>query len=338
MSRASRRDRLVYLRSHPFLFALLSATRFAPTVRFGRTVLVHGTDGYVDGLTRVRLDRTAPGSTGGIARAAGGTGVVFDEEGPGHRVTRRSVGQTLRGAPVWREVLRQRLRPLATGGTVDVVRVAVELTGATAAALLGVGADPVHLAETARRAAADAARDHLSRRGRPQRTDAARELVALAGSERGAMLTVAAVNTMVSALPRAVAWCADDGLWPQVGGGLVDELLRVLAPSPILPRVAAEDGIVGGRPVRSGDRLILVARHAVRAHRKGPSTVDPAPPRVAQLVFGAGAHACPGARLAREQLGDALAAFAAHRPVVVGARVDRAAALPGWSTLTVRAG
>jgi cytochrome P450 len=119
---------------------------------------------------------------------------------------------------------------------------------------------------------------------------------------------------------------------------LVDELLRVLAPSPLLPRVAAAEGTVDGRRVRKGDRLILVARHAARAHRRGPSIVDPAPPRVAQLVFGAGPHACPGARLAREQLADALTAFAPYRPVVVRARVDRVAALPGWSTVEVRAG
>jgi cytochrome P450 len=58
---------------------------------------------------------------------------------------------------------------------------------------------------------------------------------------------------------------------------------------------------------------------------------------VAQLVFGAGAHACPGARLARAQLDDTLAALAPHRPTVVRARVDRGAALPGWRSLTVRA-
>jgi cytochrome P450 len=332
----------VYLRSHPLLFALLSATRIAGSVRIGRTVLVHGTDAYLDGLTGIRLDRTAPGSTGGIARAAGGTGVVFDESGPEHRTTRRSVARALGGAhlaPVWQDVLRRGLRPLSHGGTVDVVRMAVEMTGATAAALLGVDADPVRLADTARRAAADAARDHLSRRRRPRRTEAARELVDLAGSERGAMIAVAAVNTMVSALPRAVAWCADDTLWDDAHHPvLVDELLRVLAPSPLLPRVAAEDGSVAGRRVRRGDRLVLVARHAARAHRAGPSVADPAPARVAHLVFGAGPHACPGARLARAQLADALAALAPHRPVVVRARVDRTAALPGWSSLEVRAG
>jgi cytochrome P450 len=148
---------------------------------------------------------------------------------------------------------------------------------------------------------------------------------------------------MTAALPRAVVWCATDGLWPAAADphtrpALVDELLRVLAPAPLLPRVAAADGLVAGRAVRRGDRLILVTRHAADAHRAGPDPASPAPPQVSQLVFGAGPHACPGARLARAQLADALAAFAAHRPVVTRTKVDRTAALPGWSTVEVRAG
>ena len=38
------------------------------------------------------------------------------------------------------------------------------------------------------------------------------------------------------------------------------------------------------------------------------------------------------------QLADALAALAAHRPVVTKIRVDRGSALPGWRSLVVAAG
>jgi cytochrome P450 len=157
------------------------------------------------------------------------------------------------------------------------------------------------------------------------------------------VVAVAAVNTTVAGMPRAVAWCADGLLWTDAGNSgtrraLVDELLRVLAPTPVLPRVAGDDGTVGGCPVRRGDRLLLVARHAAGAHRDDPDSACPAPPSVAQLVFGAGSHACPGAGLARAQLADALQALAPFRPVVVRARADRRSALPGWRSLVIKAG
>ncbi|WP_175407686.1 cytochrome P450, partial [Streptomyces sp. TRM64462] len=173
------------------------------------------------------------------------------------------------------------------------------------------------------RAAHDVLRDRLIAEMKESDPDAALH----------AMLAVAAVNTTVAALPRAAAWCADAGLWDQAADdtlrpALVTELLRVTAPSPLLPRVAAADATVDGCPVRPGDRLILVARHAAEAHRSAPDARHPAPPAVAQLVFGAGPHACPGARLARAQLDDTLAALAPYRPTVTHARPDRHAALP----------
>lgn len=62
--RARRRDRRVYLVSHPVLFGLLAATRRWPATRLGKTVLVHSREAFRDGLTRVPLDRAAAGTTG----------------------------------------------------------------------------------------------------------------------------------------------------------------------------------------------------------------------------------------------------------------------------------
>ncbi|MFG2489143.1 cytochrome P450 [Streptomyces virginiae] len=359
-SRARRRDRRVYLRSHPLLFGLLAATRGRPVRRLGRTLLVHGPQAYREALTRLPLDRTAAGTTGAAARSAlgdgGAGGVLFDQEGAGHRADRRGLAGSLGGAGVedlrslWRPLLVRRLAPLERGGEVDLVDLARELSGSVVCALLGSGADPHAVAEAAARAAAASVRSHLPGPRRPRAEAAAaraadglRLLLGPAGEALPAMVAVAAVNTTVAALPRAVAWCADAGLWEQAADEalrpvLADELLRVTAASPLLPRVAAADGAVGGCPVRGGDRLLLVARHAAGAHRRDPDARRPAGPAVDRLVFGAGPHACPGARLARAQLADVLGALAPYRPVVTRARVDRGAALPGWRVLTVRAG
>ncbi|MGR4882522.1 cytochrome P450 [Streptomyces sp. LARHCF249] len=371
-ARARRRDRRVYLGSHPVLFGLLAATRGRPVRRLGGTLLVHGAEAYREALTRLPLDRTAAGTTGAAARAAlpdGAGGVLFDQEGGAHRAERRGLAAGLGAAgveelrAVWRPLLVRGVAPLAQGGEVDLVELARELSGAVVCALLGSHADPRALAEAAAEAAAASVRSHLPGPRRPRAEAAAARAAdrlrlllgpgtvpgpgAGAGAgfaEEGlaAMLAVAAVNTTVAALPRAVAWCADAGLWDQAADealrpALAAELLRVTAASPLLPRVAAADGAVGGCPVRGGDRLLLVARHAAGAHRRDPDARRPAGPGTARLVFGAGPHACPGARLAEVQLADVLAALAPARPVVTRARVDRRAALPGWRTLLVEA-
>ena len=356
--KARTRDRRVYLAGHPLLFGLLAATRRRPAVRIGGTVLVHDRDAYVTALTRVPLDRTAAGTTGGAAGRLPGTDTFFDQHGDDHRRTRRSTAEALGAAgvdrlrPVWTDILHRRLAVLADGGELDLVPLAADLSGSTAAALLHLPVDGRELAEAARAAGATAVREHLpgpfrtrSRRAAAAAAERLTDLVTPAGAApagRAAMLAVAAINTSVAAMPRAVAWCADDNLWSYARShprALADELLRVTAPTPLLPRVAAATATlppdVG---VRAGDRLLLIARHAVGAHRDDPDPARPASAPVSHLVFGIGAHACPGARLARAQLVDLLVALEPHRPVVVRARADRRAALPGWASLVVKAG
>jgi cytochrome P450 len=357
--RARRRDRRVYLVSHPVIFALLAVVRGRAVTRLGGTVLVQHAETFREALTRLPLDRTAQGTTGGIAHAVTDDGVLFDQDGSAHREVRRSLAADLSAAgverlrPVWRAVLARRLAALGAGGDVDVVQASSELAGATVCALLALDADPIAVARAAGAVAAAATREHLPGIHRPGANRAlvaaTDQLIRLLGTQRpdvagmAVMLAIAAVNTTTAGLPRAVAWCADSRMWPDADSDerrevLASELFRVTAPTALLPRVAAADGAVGGQRVRKGDRLILVARHAAGAHRAGPDCDRPAPPQIAQLVFGAGSHACPGAALARAQLCDTLQMLAPYRPVVVRARADRRSGLPAWRSLVIRAG
>ena len=358
MSRARRRDRRVYLASHPVLLALLAVTRRLPVLRIGRTVLVNRAAEFHEALTRLPLDRLAAGTTGAVARELVSDGLLFDQDGPEHRGARRSINLGATGVeqvrPAWQSVLDRCVESLAQGAEVDIVDVARELAGATVVAILGVDSDPLRVAEAAQDVAAASLKHHLTgrrriRRGRGtwQEAEAATaRLNDLVKGERpealAAVLAVTAVNTTVAGLPRAVAWCADAKMWSDVVDDerceiLVDELVRAVVAVPLLVRVAQADGTVGSCQVRKGDRLLLVARHAADAGRVDPDCVRPAPPHVRQLVFGAGPHACPGARLARAQLTDTLRALAAYQPVVVRALADRRAALPSWRSLVVRA-
>lgn len=222
-SRARRRDRSVYLAAHPVLFALLALTRVRPVVRLGRTVVVNGTAQFREAAARVPLDRAAPGSTGGAARAAlrgDGGGMLFDQDAREHRAARQALAGRL-GAPgvaalrpVWTAVLERRLAPLACGGAVELVATVEELAGATVCALLGVDAGAREVALAAGQAAALAVRAELPGAGRDSGVEAVRAAERLrrllgATDALGAVLAVAAVNTTVAALPRAAAWCAD---------------------------------------------------------------------------------------------------------------------------------
>lgn len=355
-SRARRRDRQVYLVGRPAIFPLLAAVRRFPAIRVGSRMVINDPDLVRTVLTEVPLDRTSAGTMGGSVRKHHGTGGIFDESGADHRASKRALAARLDSTgvaalrPFWQPAIADMTDRLAAGRTVDMCRFADELAGRTTAALLGVDVPSprwcVDLAVAARRTAALSAAEEIPSPRRLLRrygfVDHLDDLLGEHADPLSKVLALATINTTVAAIPRAVAWCADADLWADaadeaIRSRLVTELLRVTAPTPLLPRVAAEDAMVGGRPVRRGDQLLLMVLHAARSREQGPDPRNPAPVREANLVFGAGARACPGARLAREQLGDVLAAVAPYRPAVMRARAERGGALPSWAQLTVRA-
>lgn len=347
--RGRRRDERVYTASHPILFRLLSRTSSDPVRRLGSRVVVNGFDEARAVLTKVPLDRTDARTTGGAIRKHEGEGALFDESGREHRASRRALADRLGSRGVlelqrdYRPVLDDAVDLLQAGGEVDLCRLADAVSGRTVATLLGLDLAPSEQAELARAARLTAASAAAAELPSPRPTRYRDHLAEAFGGRvdpLGKMLALAAVTTTYAALPRAVAWVADEGWWDLARDDdlrpvLVDELLRVLAPTPLLPRVAASPATVGGHDVTPDDQLLLVVRHAVDAHRRDPSVTDPAPAAVSSLVFGAGPHACPGAGLARAQLADTLEVLARQQPRVVRAVPDRRAALPAWRELVV---
>jgi cytochrome P450 len=102
-------------------------------------------------------------------------------------------------------------------------------------------------------------------------------------------------------------------------GRLVDEVIRLHPPEPLLRRVAVEPTDLGQGEVAAGERIDVAVRVANRdpAVFPDPEKVDLSRP-VRHISFGAGPHRCPGARLARVET---VAALGALLEVMPGFRV-----------------
>ena len=337
--RARTRDRLVHWASHPLVFLALELGRRVPLP--GR-IVVDSAEGVRHVLTAVPLDRSDARTTGGLVQREGSAGESwFDGEGAGHRASRRALGRLLGRdgirelQPLWRGVLEETVAAIRHE-PVDAVTMARLMAGLLTAPMLGVAPTrqfALDLTAATRRVASRSVAGHL--RGRAPRglTDELERLVP-GLTVADAMLATAATTTLLSAVPRALAWCADDRLWGAAArdpSTLAAELARVLAPSPLLPRTAADTGEVDGRRFPAGTQLLLHLLPAIAG--PDPDVDRPQPAAVSQLAFGVGSHACPGRAGGPQGVAHAPAAFAPVAPTVARAVPDRAAGLPQWREL-----
>lgn len=95
---------------------------------------------------------------------------------------------------------------------------------------------------------------------------------------------------------------------PEVSIDAVEEMMRVLTPVQLVPRVIARDATVGGVEVKAGDHatIVLGAANLDPAVYDHPDDVDFDRERSINLAFGGGPHLCLGINLARLELRVAL--------------------------------
>jgi len=109
---------------------------------------------------------------------------------------------------------------------------------------------------------------------------------------------------------------APEALAPDRIDGTVEEILRFDPPLHLFARHVYEDAEVMGHRFRPGDRVacLLAAANRDPAFWEEPDRFDPSRLPRTQLAFGAGAHFCIGAPLARLELRIALSVLFARWP------------------------
>jgi cytochrome P450 len=128
---------------------------------------------------------------------------------------------------------------------------------------------------------------------------------------------------------------------PQSAAGYVEEVLRFDPPVQLTERFAGADLTIEGVRVPAGAEMILLLGAANRdpARFDRPEVFDPDRPDNAPLTFGAGAHYCLGAPLARLEAQIALPALLRRFPAMeLTGRPERRPRLTlrGWAALGVR--
>lgn len=137
-------------------------------------------------------------------------------------------------------------------------------------------------------------------------------LLLFAGHETTTNLIANAILALICN-PGELSRLVDDSA---IAESAVEEFLRYDGPVQALTRIAREDVKLGGRPIRGGERLILVLNAANRDPEQfpEPDRLDLGRDPNRHIAFGYGIHFCLGAPLARLEARIALPRLAARLP------------------------
>ena len=260
-------------------------------------------------------------------------GTVLSVDAPEHDAPRHALRlllspqETDRLAELARGVARELLEPQVASHEFDLMgSVATPLTERVVGSLFGLTGGPLEaFAEGARegRCEADMPLVDAALRQVPQVPPVVNRLASAPGLDEGdaralvRLLWVAGTLSTRRSIGAAVLELdASPELREQVAGDeemlgrLVDEVIRLHPPEPVLRRVAVEPAGLGRGEVAAGERIDVAVRDANRdpAVFPDPENVDLSRP-ARHLSFGAGPHRCPGARLARAETVAALGAL-----------------------------
>jgi cytochrome P450 len=326
--------------------------------------------------------KQGPGSSGALWTPVLGERVLLNMDGPEHARLRRSLAD-LFSPRVVDDVCRAAAQPLVarageqvrSGDTVDVVRLAREVSAAVIGRVVGLegdtdlaqltrASDAIESMVTWRTRTFDDADVERARRALAVVQDAAEVAhgraspgtvmgrLALQGVSLGdarslaAALFLTGVGTVSSALPRIVGQLADAGLLDRGGAATVDlddvivEGLRMTTPSLATLRRCARSTQLDGIRLRQDERVVVLLWWATRL--TGGFEPGRRPPGdLRHLWFGAGSHFCLGAPLAmaelRAMVGMLLGVAAERGLVVTRRRAARRVLVPRYAELVVTA-
>ena len=146
------------------------------------------------------------------------------------------------------------------------------------------------------------------------------------------LLVVAGNDTVRSALPGGVLALVENPdvyrrlrAEPALLGPAIEEMLRVHPPVLTFRRTVAQPVELGGRQLRTGDKVVVyhISAHYDERRFADPHRFDPTRDPNEHLAFGQGPHLCLGAAFARLQLREFFTELLSRPPVELAGQPRR---------------
>jgi cytochrome P450 len=367
MNRARLHERYMYWHNRALTTAFMSLA-----ARLGRCVYVPGI-GYavndpalaVEILGNDAFTSTGKGSMDAFITGLVGDAALINMQGSAHRelrtrlhdvFTRRNLDATVQATV--QHLAAQLRADLEAGKEVDIVGFTHQLTSRAVCAVLGIkveGADQeaqyAEIAHVATRLTSFLGVDKLE--PSPAYILIGKMKSAGASFEDSAgviaVMLAAGTETVSAALPRLIALLIDSGQFAPLAANrellprAIAEGLRLIVPSPAIPRAISRDVEIDGIRFVAGRRLFILIINALKRPEYFPDPLrfDIAreiDARFKHLCFGSGAHFCIGFPLAYREIGAVLEELLQVQgtPRILARGYPRGMSFPAYTRLVVK--